>query len=452
MRVRSAIAAALWIAACVSTGGCGPADPPEPADPRFAEAMAAIGPDTNILVVSFDALRADALGVYGYELDTSPNIDDWAADAFVFERFYVAAQATPTSFAAAFTGQWPFRVFRDWYLRDTQTLAEVMQRSGRKTFAVINNVQMVDERNFGQGFDDYRVLQVPPDRKIVDEAAEVLAAHRDQPFFGWVHFISPHTPYSPRPLAAHFYSPGYQGPYEKHSGRNPDPPTEADARRLRELYDGEVFFADFLFDALLARLHALDLSDDTLVILTSDHGDQFGEKGGYGHKVVYEGVIRVPFIVRPPGGAGAQVRIDRVHANTDLLPTLAVASGAEFVATSDGFDMAGETPADRLFVFTAMTNQDYRAMAARRGDDKLVVDCPPPAFTEELYDLAADPAEQRDLIRDRPRLAGQLFDALSEEIGGDPCEVIIGAQSGAEMTDRLDDETIEKLRSLGYIQ
>jgi arylsulfatase A-like enzyme len=114
--------------------------------------------------------------------------------------------------------------------------------------------------------------------------------------------------------------------------------------------------------------------------------------------------------------------------------------------------MAGDTPADRLFVFTAMTNREYRAMAARRGDDKLVIDCPPPDFSEELYDLATDPAEQRDLIRDRPRLAGRLFDALVSEIGGDPCDVIVNAQRGAEMTERLDDETIEKLRSLGYIQ
>jgi arylsulfatase A-like enzyme len=438
--------------ACALVVGCDFSAPPEPADPRFADAMAGIGEDTNILIVSFDALRADALGVYGYELDTSPNIDEWAAEAFVFERFYVAAQATPTSFAAAFTGQWPFRVFRGWQLFDTQTLAEVMQRSGRETFAIFNNVQLVEERNFDQGFDDYRVLRVQPDRQVVAEAGEVLATYRDRPFFGWVHFISPHTPYSPRRMAEHFYSPGYEGPYEQDSGRNPDPPTEADARRLRELYDGEVYFADFLFAQLLARLNELGLDRNTLVILTADHGDQFGEKGGYGHKVVYEGVIRVPFIVRPPGGTAEQVRIDRVHANTDLLPTLAAATGAEFVATQDGFDMAAETSADRLFVYTAMTNKDNQAMAARVGDEKLVIECPPPEFSEELYDLAVDPTEQRNLVLDRPRRAGRLFDALVDEIGGDPCKVVADAQSGAEMTERLDDETIEKLRSLGYIQ
>lgn len=444
-----------FISLAVILAGCTePSEEPDAgsAHPQLADSLRSVDAETNILVVSFDALRADALGVYGYEDGTSPEIDRWAEEAFVFEQFYSAAQATPTSFAAAFTGQYPFRVFRAWSLSDTQTLAEVMKNAGRRTFAVLNNVQLVAERNFQQGFDNYQVLSTPNEQDVLEAASIALEAHEGSPFFGWIHFITPHTPYSYREASARFYTPGYRGQYEEDSGANPAPESEADARRLRELYDGEVFFADSLFGQILAMLDRLQLSEETLVILTSDHGDQFGEKGGYGHKSVHEGVIRVPFLVRPPEALERQVRIRRVHINTDLLPTLAVATGAEFVPALDGIDMASNADDDRLIVITSMTDNDHRAMAARQLDDKLVVSCPPPEFREELYNIGNDPLEQTDRILDNPARAGELFDMMVDEVGGDPCDVIQNALRGAKITDNLDDETIQKLKSLGYIQ
>ncbi|MDX1626422.1 MAG: sulfatase [Wenzhouxiangellaceae bacterium] len=442
----------LALAVLVLASGCRDT-PPEmtPAHPALAAALDAVDEDTNILVVSFDALRADALGVYGSDRGASPNIDRWASDAFVFERFYAAAQATPTSFAGAFTGQYPFRVFRGWRLADVDTLAEAMQRTGRRTFAVLNNVQLVSERNFQQGFDAYEVLRSAPEAEVVSRTAAMLDAGDEEPFFGWVHFISPHSPYTPREMARDFYTPGYEGPYEKGTGPDPHPETEADARRLRELYDGEVFFADMLFGRVMDLLDERGLSGDTLVVLTADHGDQFGEKGGYQHKVVYEMVVRIPFLMRPPGGLADQVRVSRPQVNTDLLPTLAAATGQR-AETVDGVDMAGPVTAQRLIVITAMTNRDHRSMAALQDDDKLVVTCPPPEFSEELYDLSVDPHERHDRILDDPDRAGELFDGLTALIGGDPCDVIRDATAGAEITDNLDEETIEKLRSLGYIQ
>lgn len=449
LKILAFISLAALLAGCAEPGGERGAGA---AHPELVDALRSVDADTNILVVSFDALRADALGVYGHEGGTSPEIDRWGEEAFVFEQFYSAARATPTSFAAAFTGQYPFRVFRAWSLSDTQTLAEVMKNAGRQTFAVLNNAQLVAERNFQQGFEDYQVLSTPNEKDVVETASAALEAHADAPFFGWIHFITPHTPYSHREASARFYTPGYSGQYEKDSGANPAPESEADARRLRELYDGEVFFADSLFGQILTMLDRLQLSEETIVILTADHGDQFGEKGGYGHKSVYEGVVRVPFLMRPAKGLERQVRIRRVHINTDLLPTLAAAAGSEFVPTPDGVDMASSADDDRLIVITSMTDNDHRAMAARQDDDKLVVFCPPPQFREELYDIDNDPLEQTDRILDDPARAGELYDRMVENVGGDPCKVIQDALRGAKMTDNLDDETIERLKSLGYIQ
>ncbi len=120
-----------------------------------------LDPELNVLIVSFDALRADALGLYGYTRPTSPRLDEFAQSALVFERAHTAAPVTPTSFAAAFTGQLPFRVFYGWNLIDTDTIAGVFAAANRRTFALINNTQLVAERNFQQGFQRYDVVHLP---------------------------------------------------------------------------------------------------------------------------------------------------------------------------------------------------------------------------------------------------------------------------------------------------
>lgn len=409
-------------------------------------------PETNILIVSFDALRADALGVYGNERPLTPNIDRWAEDGLVLENFYVAAQATPTSFASAFTGRYPFRVFRGWKLGDQPRLAEILQSAGYRTFGIFNNVQLVEERFFDKGFERYEILNDPEDTKVLERADEALGEVSGEPFFGWVHFISPHAPYVARDFASHLYSSDYKGPFLTDSGPRPEAENLRDQARVRELYDGEVLLADRLFAAVLDLLEKHDVSDRTLVILTADHGEYFGEHGRFRHETVHEKVIHVPFLMRMPDGHEGQVRVSGLHMNTDILPTLADLAQADGVSTYDGYSLLDTQPADRLLIFTAMTERDRFMMGARKGDHKLIVECPPPDFSERLFDLAEDPGETQDRILDDPALAGELFEAMSTLAGGDPCDVLKDAVRGSEMTEDLDDETIQKLRSLGYIQ
>ena len=114
-------------------------------------------PEMNVIVISFDALRAESLGAYGYQRPTSPNIDRFAEGALVFDNVQNAANSTPTSFASFWTGKLPHRVFRGWRLEDADTLAEAFAEEGYRTAAFLNNAQLVPERNFDQGFDEYRV-------------------------------------------------------------------------------------------------------------------------------------------------------------------------------------------------------------------------------------------------------------------------------------------------------
>lgn len=447
--------AGMTLAGLLVLAGCGAEQPPEPPPNPLADHLP-VEPGYNVVVISFDALRADALGTYGYHRPTSPRIDEFAAQSLVFEQASVAGQATPTSFASAFTGELPFRVFRGWNLEHVPTLAAAFRDAGYATAGIMNNVQVMPERGFDQGFEHYEVLEEPRDRRVVERVAGWLDDGPERPFFLWAHFITPHTPYTYRDFAEAFYDPGYEGPLERSSGEKlkpEDTPTEADRKQLRDLYDGEVLFADRLFGEMEDLLKAHDAWDDTIVVLTSDHGEEFLDHGGYGHHTLHREVLRVPLIIRHPG-AGAPGRTDMRYLSTDLFPTLASLVDVPYPDYIDGVSLVRSPWAGRPLVYVAMTGKTYRALAVRVRDDKLIVECSRPGGAKpvNLYDLAEDPAEQRDLIDQRPETVEALFAHLQDAAGEKPCDAIYDALAGKSMEEGLDDERIEQLRSLGYIQ
>jgi arylsulfatase A-like enzyme len=403
----------------------------------------------NVLIVSFDALRADALGLYGYQRPTSPNLDEFAQQALVFEQALTAAPVTPTSFAAAFTGQLPFRVFYKWNLIDTVTIATVFAEAGRNTFGLFNNTQLVAERNFQQGFQQYDVVHLP-DEEVLNLAIQRLEQHADEPFFGWVHFISPHSPYSYRELASQFYDPDYQGRFEKTTPGEFELENDAELARVRNLYDGEIFFADQLFGQLMAKLESLGLKENTLVVVTADHGEEFMDHGQLQHNAQYQELIRIPLIIFHPG-VSQGARTDAPYLNVDLLPTLASIAGIRYPEVADGIDLTRAYRSDRVLVSTGMTHRDLRQMSINKGQDKLIVTCQPD-YLEQLYALTGDPREKQDRILDQPELAGVLFSDLETTALGDPCVAITKAISGQQPETGLSDEQLERLKSLGYIQ
>lgn len=406
--------------------------------------------DMNVLVISFDALRADALGIYGYHRNTSPNIDRFARSALVFDRAHAAGQATPTSFAAAFTGQLPFRVFRSWRLEDTTTIASLFSEAGFETFAVLNNTHLVAERNFQQGWQHYDVFRLP-DESALGRAVAVLEANKDKRFFGWIHFLSPHTPYEPRPIASHLYDTSYTGSVHSVLPNMTNVDRDKDMRRVRNLYDGEVYYADHLFGRLVHKLEELGLGDNTLIVLTADHGEQFLEHGELGHKSLYEETIRIPLLIRHPD-VRQHARTNLPFLNVDLLPTLSGLTGIQSEEVLDGVDLRQEDELQsRLRISTAMTHVSQQSMSITRGNDKLIVVCKP-AFREELYELDEDPEEQHDRILDNPGAAGVLYDALKQVALGDPCKSIKQALAGVAQTSGLTEEQTRQLKSLGYIQ
>jgi arylsulfatase len=415
----------------------------------------------NVLVISFDAFRWDNIG---HELGLTPNLDRFAGKSLLFENAYAAGQATASSFAAFFTGRQPFKVFRGWKLEESQTIAKVFSNGGYTTAAFLANKQLVDERHYGQGFDQYEVTYSRHDEEPLSGIKGFLDEHNagdsDRPFFAWVHFINPHSPYLYREQSEQFYSPGYEGEYAESSGQKvqsykPDKMQKADLDRIRELYNGEVFHADKRFQEVIDHLESRGLRDNTVIVVTADHGEAFVEHGVIGHVFLYEEVIRIPLLIHHPDMSQGK-RTDARVSNIDLLPSLAAMAGLDYVPqVLDGVNWAEDFNENRPLLTTQMTNKGKLSMTLLKGDIKFISWCTESEdFREELYDLATDPGETDNLIDhdDYIDKANDMYETLELMAGQNPCGAIDDAIAGADMTDMLDPESVEALRSLGYIQ
>lgn len=416
---------------------------------RTTTGLLPVQANLNVIVISFDALRADALGIYGNPRGATPNIDAFARDSLVFENAYSVAPVTPTSFAAAWSGFLPSRVFHGWRLRAPATLATQFAEAGYRTQAFVNNVQLAPERGFDLGFQGYDWHRSDPDRRLLEAAKAWLKAPEGQPMFVWIHFLTPHAPYREHRGASHLYREYRGGRFSKTSGIEFETSDPEEISRLRDLYLGEVWNADRMFGELVRHLMELDLLESSIVVVTSDHGEEFSDHGGFQHGRLYEEHLRIPLIVHHPGVTGRVVE-ERVP-NVDLMPTLLNAVGHPVGVTLDG-RVIPEAPAEDPVpvVALAMTGDAERWASLLAGSQKLIVSCGQESGLE-LYDLASDPGEQRDLAQTNPRRTRKLMDTLRAFLGGDPCPVMARATRGIGLTRGLDEESVKALRSLGYL-
>ena len=444
----------LVAAAAASLAGCrGGAD-------RREEVGLPPGRGLNVLVVSFDALRADALPLYGYPRDTAPAMTAFGRQGIVFDRAYSAGQATPTSFAAAFSGRYPFRSFVGWRFAADATLASAFSAAGYATAFFSANVQLVPERGFGRGFGTYLIL--PPDRfrdrdhdgvgddeDVLRVSLAWLEAHRRrQPFLLWIHFLSPHSPYTYRESARAFYDDSYAGPFATTTGHSFAPERPEDLSRVRDLYDGEVHFADGLFRRALAILEDMDLTARTVVVLTADHGEEFMEHGRLQHSSVHEEVTRIPLVIRHPARAEGR-RVAAPVSNVDIFPTLAASLGVAAPTGADGVAVHRWAPTDRVVLSTAMTGREERLLAVVRGRHKTILDCGSGA--RRLFDLAEDPGERRDVSREMRQEMKELLGEAARVMGGEPCRSLAAAATRAPAAPALPSETRAGLMALGYL-
>jgi choline-sulfatase len=389
-------------------------------------------PRPNVLLVTIDTLRADRLGCYGYRSGDTPVLDALAARGVRFPIAVAHAPLTAPSHASILTGLLPLgHGVRDngtFVLPPSPTtVAEVFRGAGYRTAAFVSGFPLDHRFGFARGFETYddRLLRGGDTRRAsyVERSAtattnEAVAWVRatPAPWFAWVHYFDPHSPY--------------------------EPPPDLAARFAASPYDGEVASVDRELGRLLAAAEAGPAR--TLVLVTSDHGESLGEHGEATHGVfVYDSTLRVPWIMagpRIPRGRAPSV----VARGIDVAPTLldyaglrapGAMQGRSLRPAADGREME-DAPAYAESLFCQL-NLGWAPLHAWRTARWKLIDAPRP----ELYDLATDPAEARDVSSARREEADTLRSGLRRALETHP----------PEASTVPSDEARERLRALGYV-
>ncbi|MBM3987125.1 MAG: DUF229 domain-containing protein [Planctomycetes bacterium] len=430
----------------------------------------------NVLVVLLDTTRADHLSCYGYERATTPVIDRLAAEGARFEDMRSQSSLTPVSASTLLTGSLPYRhgvrslfsVGGETLSKDVACVAELWQRSGRRTAAFVSAKPMGAQYGLARGFETYHDDLAPsferhgierasdaPQRPADDTTELALAwleQHGREPFALLVHYFDAHDPSFVPPRDWLERNVSFPLPENlRRAGPEQRIPALTVPRHRVDLYDAELRFMDEQLGRIVERLRAQGTLDETLIVVLADHGEAFGEHGFWTHGILYEEQLHVPFVLRGPGIEPGTVVRERGRV-VDVLPTLAelldlpapsqaldgrsLAAYLRGGASSEPRDVYAEVhhaPGDRLA-------RDREMYALRSLDWKYIHR--PATGRHELYDLASDPNELVNLYSPaHPRAVGLALRLTR-----------MGALGGAGVSlDGLSEAQLEELRALGYL-
>ncbi|GJM15472.1 MAG: hypothetical protein DHS20C13_07990 [Thermodesulfobacteriota bacterium] len=267
----------------------------------------------NVVLITIDTLRADHLGSYGYKRNTSPNIDKLANDGVLFENAVSQAPWTFPSMASMYTSLYPSEVRAKHITSSINnkflTLSEYMKNNFYNTIAVVSHIVVSKMYGFSQGFDTFNQKHIAEVDEISSEiitqqAVEYISKNKDEKFFLWVHYFDPHQNY--RNHTEYDYSDGYDGPLpanlenEKLNKMNSSL-KERDIEYVKSIYDEEIAYTDKHIGRLLDSIDKFGLGNDTIIVLTSDHGEEFMERGRIGHGTsLHRELTHVPLIIYNP--------------------------------------------------------------------------------------------------------------------------------------------------------
>ena len=434
----------------------------------------------NVILISVDTLRADHLGCYGYPKPTSPFIDSLAGRGVVFESAQATASWTLPSHMSIMTSLYPHshgvESDRSTLPDSVTTLAEVLQRAGYSTTAFVSWIFVSKKFGFDRGFDRFEELLPRPDQ-INPTTRHAIKANRfrervgdwistapaQQPFFLFLHLFDPHMNYEPPIGIARIFDPDIREMADTRSGRYPilkpyiaglnKEPRRIDPRELNRavaLYDGEIRFLDNQLRKLFDRLDERGLLDNTLVVFTSDHGEEFDEHGSMeGHQwTLYDEVLHVPLVMKFPGDAHAGSQPKSLVQSIDIAPTILAFLGMpapdEFSGRSLLPLLAGDRGAFEERHAFSQIKRFNKKWALRSEQWKLIYTAGnkkrPAEY--ELYDLHRDPDEQQNIYASSDA-AAPLTEALErwKETRN---------LNEAPLAPTLSREEQDRLRALGY--
>ncbi len=438
--------------------------------------------DPDILLLTVDTLRPDHLGMYGYRREVSPSLDALARDGVVFDSVFTTVPRTTPALASLMTATYPrrheLRTLLDRMPAAKVTLAETLEGNGYATGAIVTS-NTARQSALDQGFDtfddNYRIWVDDPRARAgvqVDRALRWLTERRHLKKFLWLHVWDPHFPYDPPAPYDRVFDPDFNGVFDLYErlGRRDVTPgqvhfqNDLDARQQEHMiarYDGEILYTDTMIGKVLARLRELGLYENSMIVFSSDHAESLGEHDYfYEHgDYLYEPTMRIPLVVKFPGGRYRGQRVGGHASILDIAPTILAAAGLE-LESIDGRDVSkmiesdpGETrltfgETGRKF-FPENPRRPVRGLAGHwksvRSESWKLIEIPTADGADhELYRIDTDPGETSNLADDNPAVADklkrQLHDWLSSFDSAPSADIV--APSAAEQ---------ERLRALGYM-
>lgn len=447
--------------------------------PGFIYAKEQFGP--NILLITIDALRADHLGCYGYKRNTSPNVDKLSEEGALFTQAITQSSHTPTSFGSLATGTYFSRHHaRKWGFTlnpSLPTMAEILKKNGYKTI-FISLLHFKNLHGFNRGFDVFLNEDVPQDITI-QSTIKQLVELKNKKFFLWMHYMGTHHPlFFTREdlnifLKDKFYNSNRKLPimkdYVATYGFKSIPKSYIREQLKYDLkiisrdiikeeqnnpdfyiaqYDASIRFLDSKLNLLFAKLKELNLYENTIIIITADHGEMLGEHGFYFHHGVflYEPLIKVPLIIKLNNFLKRKVITQQIEASVDIMPTIFDAVDIKTDADFDGQSLIPLILNENGYFkeFSIIDEGDNR-IAIRTPNWKLIQTNEKNGMKSyELYNLNDDPKESVNLVKTKAKIFQWLkkkLDIYSKQ-----------AWNIEEPSEILDERSKERLKSLGYIQ
>ena len=419
----------------------------------------------NVILIGIDTLRADHLGCYGYHRPTSPTINELAKNGILFKNCFAQAPATAPSFMSIMTSRYPTyhgideniggtgRVICRTYMLDPAipTLAAILKKNGYQTAAFTAGGNVHPLAGFGIGFDYYSVkhgltgnLRSGARKRTLlsDELRPWLSQHARENFFLFLHTYAAHNPWEPPKRYRQFFAPEAEERLIAPLFRNKTKPGRAsrksllkqsrgetyhalhsfvnleelkDVACLKALYDGAIRYVDECVAELLETVHALKLLERTVIVFTSDHGEEFLEHGRLSHLQLYNELLRVPLIINVPN-LKKSAAVDQIVRSIDILPTILELLRIKRIPPTQGVSLI---PAlERNLNLLAVAESETRGYSVQNKKYKYIY----PRYksykirTDELYDLEKDPNEKENILLEKPRIAEDMFALFEEEL------------------------------------
>lgn len=428
----------------------------------------------KVILISLDTLRADHLGAYGYSRSTSPYMDQLAADSVLFENVYAHSPWTlPSHMSMLFSLNTASHqvYFNDQRIDSSvSSMASYLRRQGYLTQAITGGGYVSSIFGFAKGFDWYEepvggqraALRDDEAAYLFDKTSRWLEEHKDKKFFLFLHTFQTHGPYRcPSPWNEAFLAPDAE--WDELAlrnfldGKGDDYVfTNKQKQNIIDLYDGEIKYTDeVLIKPLVEQLKTLGIYDNTLLIITSDHGEEFHDHGGWLHgRTLYDELIKVPLIMKLPDSKNKGTRVSSIVRLIDIMPTVLDTAGIAY-RDIDGRTLVDpilkKETQDRIFISDlAHKNTPIPCPAltsTNRGRIKFIIERSEDGVKSiETYDLTADPKEQNNIFQEVQVMRDEVVKFLTNYYEEKK------KQAGSTEQIEMGKELEEKLKALGYLR